>query len=64
MKKLFLLATVAMLMGSSIAFANGGGKDKGRKSKASTEKTCVKPCPKPCPAPCPPCCDNNKCDKG
>lgn len=56
MKKLFLLATVAMLMSSAVAFANDGGKDK---KKARTEKKCPKPCPKPCP----PCCDKNKCEK-
>lgn len=59
MKKIFLLATIAMLMGGSVAFANGG-KDKNKGKKTSTEKTCTKPCPKPCP----PCCDKSKCDKG
>lgn len=58
MKKLFLLATIAMLMGGSVAFANDGGKDK-NKGKARTEKKC----PKPCPQPCPPCCDKSKCGK-
>lgn len=52
MKKLFLLATVAMLMCNAVAFANDGGKDK---KKARTEKKCPKPCP--------PCCDKNKCEK-
>jgi hypothetical protein len=59
MKKLFLLATVAMLMSGTIAFADGGKKDKTKRSKAKTEKICPKPCPKPCP----PCCDKSKCDK-
>ena len=59
MKKLFLLATIAMLMGSSVAFANDGGKGKNKGNKSKTEKKC----PKPCPQPCPPCCDKSKCDK-
>lgn len=58
MKKVFLLATIAMLSGA-VALANGEGKDKGKKDKARTEKTCDKPCPKPCP----PCCDKSKCSK-
>jgi hypothetical protein len=57
MKKIFLLATVALFMSSAVAFANDGGKKKG--GKAKTEKKCPTPCPKPCP----PCCDKNKCDK-
>ena len=63
MKKLFLLASTAMLLSSSVAFATGGGKDKS-KGKTKTEKKCPKPCPQPCPQPCPPCCDKSKCDKG
>jgi hypothetical protein len=59
MKKLFLLATVAMLMSSTVAFANGGDKEKNKGSKPRTEKKCPKPCQKPCP----PCCDKSKCDK-
>lgn len=62
MKKLFLLATIAMLMGS-VAFANDGDKGKNKGKKTSTEKTTKKRCPEPCPKPCPPCCDKNKCDK-
>ena len=58
MKKLFLLATMAMLM-STVTFANEGGKDKTKGSKSKTEKKC----PKPCPQPCPPCCDKGKCGK-
>jgi hypothetical protein len=58
MKKLFLLATIAMLMGSTVAFAGGGDKNKGK--KARTEKKC----PQPCPQPCPPCCDKSNCEKG
>lgn len=64
MKKIFLLATIAMLMGSTVTFANGGDKNKNKGSKAKTEKTCTKACPKPCPKPCLPCCDNSKCAKG
>ena len=60
MKKLFVLATIAMLMGSSVAFANGGDKNKNKGNKARTEKKCTKPCPQPCP----PCCNKSKCDKG
>jgi len=60
MKKIFLLATVAMLMSSAVAFANDGDKGKNKGDKARTEKKC----PKPCPTPCPPCCDKNKCNKG
>lgn len=52
MKKLFLLAAVAMLMGSTVAFANGGDKNKKKGSKAKTEKTCKKSC-----------CDKAKCKK-
>jgi hypothetical protein len=63
MKKLFLLATVALLMSGSAAFANDGDKDKNKGKKTRTEKTDKKPCPTPCPKPCPPCCDKNKCDK-
>lgn len=59
MKKLFLLATVAMLMSSTVAFAGGGDKGKNKGSKPRTEKKCTKPCPTPCP----PCCDKSKCDK-
>jgi hypothetical protein len=55
MKKLFLLATVAMLMTGSAAFATGGKGDKNKGKKTSTEKQCTKPCPKPCPT--------DKCDK-
>lgn len=55
MKKLFLLATIAMLMGSTVTFANEGGKDKTKGSKSKTEKKCPKPCP--------PCCDKGKCGK-
>lgn len=58
MKKVFLLATAALLM-SAVAFSNDGGKDKNKGGKARTEKKC----PKPCPTPCPPCCDKSKCDK-
>jgi hypothetical protein len=58
MKKVFLLATVALLMSSTVALANDGGKNK-NKGKARTEKKCPTPCPKPCP----PCCDKNKCEK-
>jgi hypothetical protein len=60
MKKLFLLATVAMLMSSAVTFANGGEKEKNKGNKARTEKKCPKPCPTPCP---PSCCDKGKCDK-
>jgi hypothetical protein len=61
MKKIFLLATIAMLMTSSVVFANNGDKNKKKGTKAKTEQTCDKPCPKPCP----PCCDKNKnkCEK-
>jgi hypothetical protein len=59
MKRLFLLATIAMLMGSTVAFANDGDKDKTKGSKTKTEKKC----PKPCPEPCPPCCKKGKCEK-
>jgi hypothetical protein len=59
MKKIFLLATVALFMSSAVAFANDGGKDKKKGGKARTEKKCPAPCPKPCP----PCCDKDKCDK-
>jgi hypothetical protein len=59
MKKLFLLATIATLMGSSVTFASDGGKDKTKGSKPRTEKKC----PKPCPEPCPPCCKKGKCEK-
>ena len=58
MKKVFLLATAALLM-SAVAFSNDGGKDRKKGDKARTEKKC----PKPCPTPCPPCCDKSKCDK-
>jgi hypothetical protein len=52
MKKIFLLATAAMLMTGSIAFANGEKKN----SKNNGKKACTeKPCPKPCP--------KGKCDK-
>ena len=59
MKKLFLLATMAMLMSSTVTFANDGGKNKTKGSKSRTEKKC----PKPCPQPCAPCCDKGKCGK-
>jgi hypothetical protein len=62
MKKLFLLATIAMLMSSSVAFANGGDKETNKGTKARTEKKCTKPCPQPCPPSS--CCDKSKCDKG
>ena len=53
MKKLFLLATTAMLM-TGVAFANGGPKEvKKNSKKAQTEKTCPKGC----------CEKNNCCDK-
>ncbi len=58
MKKIFLLATAALLM-SAVAFSNDGDKNKKKGDKAKTEKKC----PKPCPTPCPPCCDKDKCDK-
>jgi hypothetical protein len=58
MKKVFLLATVALLS-TAVAFANDGGKDKKKGGKARTEKKCPTPCPKPCP----PCCDKDKCEK-
>lgn len=62
MKKLFLLATAAMLLTGSVAFANGGKKDsKNNGKKTCTEKTCTKACPKPCPTSK---CDKSKCDKG
>jgi hypothetical protein len=56
MKKSFLLAIMAMLIGSSVTFANGGDKNKNKGNKARTEKKC--------PEPCPPCCNKSKCDKG
>lgn len=59
MKKILLLATVALFMSSTVAFANGGDKGKKKGNKARTEKTCEKPCPKPCP----PCCDKKQCEK-
>jgi hypothetical protein len=47
MKKIFLLATTAMLMTGAVAFANGGPKDcKNCTKKGCTEKTCPKECPK------------------
>jgi len=49
MKKLFLLATIAMLM-TSVTFANGDPKSPAKSNKkARTEKTCPKDCPKDCP---------------
>jgi len=57
MKKLFLLATLSMLIGSGVAFADGG-KNKQKAGKGKTEK-----CTKPCPKPCNPCCDKSKCKK-
>ena len=59
MKKIFLLAAMAMFMSSGVAFANGGDKNKNKENKARTEKNCPKPCPKPCP----PCCDKGKCER-
>lgn len=51
MKKLFLLATTAMLMTGAVAFADGGHKNaKKADKKACTEKSCTKGC-----------CDKDKC---
>ncbi|MDF2191203.1 hypothetical protein [Paraflavitalea sp. CAU 1676] len=61
MKKIFLLATIAMLMSSVATYANEGNKHKNKGSKAKTEKNCDKPCPKTCPKPCPPACGKDKC---
>lgn len=58
MKKLFVIAVASMLVGSGIAFANEGGKDK-KGDKAKTE--CTKKCTKPCAQK--PCCDKSKCKK-
>ncbi|MCG2615937.1 hypothetical protein LZZ85_16695 [Terrimonas sp. NA20] len=60
MKKIVVLAAMAMLVGGGIAFANEGGKDKKKGEKAKTED-CVKKCTKPCTKP--PCCDKSKCKK-
>ena len=63
MKKLFVLATTAMLL-SGIAFANGGPKEtKKADKKARTEKTCTKDCKKKCPSDCPNNCPKACCHK-
>lgn len=58
MKKVFVMAAMSMLVGSGIAFATEGGKDK-KDDKAKT--TCTKKCTKPCVQK--PCCDKSKCTK-
>lgn len=58
MKKAFLVATVALLMGSVVAAANDGDK-KNKSGKAKSEQCCKKTCTKPGKA----CCDKRKCDK-
>lgn len=62
MKKILLLASAIVLLGSSAVLANGEKKDKDKGKKPEcTVKTCTKPCPKPCP---PVNCDKSKCGKG
>ena len=49
MKKLFLMATIAMFM-TGVSFANGDPKGAPKSNKkAHTEKTCPKGCHKDCP---------------
>ncbi len=57
MKKIFVLAAIAMLMTGSLSYANGGGT---KQDKEKCKKTCTKPCPKPCPKDK---CDKSKCAK-
>ena len=59
MKKIFVLAAVAVFMTSVFAFANGDDKSKNKSGKAKTE--C---CKKHCSKPGKPCCDKSKCVKG
>lgn len=59
MKKAFLLATVALLIGSAAAYSNEGDKNKNKTGKAKTEQCCKKTCTKPGK----PCCDKRKCAK-
>jgi hypothetical protein len=62
MKKIFVLATTAMLLLGASAYANGDAKAKKNKKKATTEKVCPRgECPKECPKTCPPVCLPGKC---
>jgi hypothetical protein len=61
MKKIFLLATTAMLLLGSVAYASGETKNKKNRKKQKTEKTCPKECKKECPKECPPVCLPGKC---
>jgi hypothetical protein len=54
MKKIFVLAAIAMLMTASVSYANNGDKKQDK-----CKKTCTKPCPKPCKEKC----DKSKCAK-
>ena len=61
MKKIFVLASTAMLLCGAVAYANGDTKAKKNKKKATTEKVCPQECPKECPKTCPPVCLPGKC---
>ncbi|NII26368.1 hypothetical protein HB364_14855 [Pseudoflavitalea sp. X16] len=47
MKRILLLATIAMLMTSTVTYANGAPtQDKEKCKKTCCTKSCPKPCPK------------------
>ncbi|WP_276483943.1 hypothetical protein [Paraflavitalea pollutisoli] len=59
MKKVFFLATMALLMSSAVAYSNEGEKNKQKTGKGKTENCCKKTCTKPGK----PCCEKPKCTK-